>query len=473
MFAAVMAVLPMSTFALSKAHGAEPPAISFSRDVMAVLSKAGCNQGACHGNQNGKGGLRLSLRGEDPPTDFQRLTREAASRRLDPLHPEHSLLLLKPTGRVAHEGGVRFGEQSAEYAVLRDWIAAGMPGPSDEPRLVALAVQPAELIIVTDPAAGVQLQVTADFSDGATRDVTSWAVYESTHLNVSVTRSGLVRREQFGEATVLVRYLDQHAAVRLAFVPERADVTPAIPHAENYIDALVNQRLALLRIEPAPLCDDPVFVRRAFLDVLGRLPTADEARRFVTDTAPDKRARLVDHLLYRPEFADFWALKWSDVLRAEEKVLDAKGVDAFHGWIRDGLAAGKPHDQFVRELLTGAGSTYQNPAANFYRANRDPLTRGETAARLFLGTRLQCARCHNHPFDRWTQDDYYSWAAVFARIDYKIIENNRRDKLDTHEFQGEQIVEFVDKGEVENPRRHTQAAPRFLGDASASDLPPG
>jgi len=257
--------------------------------------------------------------------------------------------------------------------------------------------------------------------------------------------------------------LNKQLPVRLAFLPAQPDFAWQAPEARNYIDRLVFQQLRKLRMNPSPACDDTTFLRRAYLDAIGLLPTAAAARAFAADDSPDKRAAVIDDLLARPEFAEHWAMKWADVLRNEEKVLDAKGVDLFFGWIRDWIAAGKPMDEFARELVTGEGSTYENPPANFYRANRDPMTRGETAARLFLGVRLQCARCHNHPYDVWTQDDYYNWAAVFSRIDYQILANQRRDRLDKHEFNGEQVVTIKHEGEVTNARTGLDAEPRFLG----------
>ncbi|HXT59068.1 MAG TPA: DUF1549 and DUF1553 domain-containing protein, partial [Pirellulales bacterium] len=236
------------------------------------------------------------------------------------------------------------------------------------------------------------------------------------------------------------------------------------PQAANYVDQHVFAKLRSLRMNPSAPAGDGVFLRRAFLDVIGVLPTADEARAFAADSRPDKRARLIDELLERPEFADWWALKWSDLLRNEEKVLDEKGVQSFQHWIRRGIADGKPLDQFVRELIMARGSTYTSPAANFYRANRDPVTRAEAAAQLFLGVRLQCAKCHNHPFDRWTQGDYYRWAGFFARVQYKIVENRRRDINDGHEFDGEQIVWMADEGEVKDPRTSEAMEPCFLGE---------
>lgn len=440
---------------------AEEPSFA---DVMAVLSKAGCNMGVCHGNQNGKGGFKLSLRGQDPRLDWLTLSREQFARRADSLDPDRSLILLKPTAHVAHQGGRRFRPDSAEYRIVREWIAAGMPTePATAPALVRLEVTPLEQVAV-EPADRVQLSVAAVYADGRRRDVTSLAVYEAGNPSVSIDHDGLVRRESMGETTVLVRFLDRQTPVRLAFVPARPDFAFHAPEAVNYIDRHVFDKLRSLRMNPSELSSDTVFLRRAYLDALGILPTAEEARAFVADERPDKRSRLIDALLERPEFADWWALKWSDLLRNEEKVLDQKGVEAFHHWIRRSIADGKPLDQFVRELLTARGSTYANPPANFYRANRDPVTRAEAAAQLFLGVRLQCAKCHNHPFDRWTQSDYYRWAGFFARVQYKIVENRRQDQNDGHEFDGEQIVWMADQGEVKDPRTSEAMTPCFLGE---------
>jgi len=444
--------------------------VVFERDVMAVLSKAGCNLGACHGNLNGKGGFKLSLRGENPAADYAALLRQVDQRRVNLLEPEASLILQKPTGQVVHQGGLRFNRDSVEYRMLRGWIEAGAPAPSRSPRLTQIEVTPAEAVIV-EPAESVQLKVIAHFADGSRRDVTAVACYEPTNRNVTIEHDGLVQRQKPGQTTVLVRYLTQQLAVQLAFLPAREGVVWQAPPAANYIDGLNFEQLRKLSMNPSPVADDTTFLRRAFLDAIGLLPTAPEARAFLADRAPDKRERLIDDLVQRPEFAEHWALKWADVLRNEEKALDAKGVDLFFSWIRDWIATGKPMDEFARQLVTARGSTYENPPANFYRANRDPLTRGETAARLFLGVRLQCARCHNHPYDGWTQDDYYDWAAVFGRIDYQIVTNQRRDRLDKHEFNGEQVVLIKDEGEVENARTGGDAEPKFLGGYSPTMHP--
>jgi hypothetical protein len=448
--------------AASPAPGAEPATVSFRTDVMAVLSKAGCNMGVCHGNRNGKGGFKLSLRGDDPSADFAAITRDQSGRRANPVDPDQSLLLLKPTMQIPHEGGRRFRADAPEYAVLRRWIAAGMPAdPPTLPVLTELVVEPAEAFVM-EPDDRVQLRATAYFSDGTQRDVTREATYELSNQNARADHDGLVRREGPGEVAVLVRFLDRQTAARLAFVPARPDFVWNASAPTNLVDRHVFDKLWQLRIHPSAICEDSVFVRRAFLDLTGLLPTADEARRFVADPRPAKRARLIDELLERPAFADCWALKWSDLLRNEEKTLDRKGVQNFHEWIRLAIAQGKPLDQFVRELIAARGSTYSAPAANYWRALREPFQRAESTAQVFLGVRLQCARCHNHPFDRWTQDDYYCWSNLFARVDYRIIENRRRDTNDKHEFDGEQIVFMAREGDVNDPRTGKTAPPKFL-----------
>ncbi|MGE3314603.1 MAG: DUF1549 domain-containing protein, partial [Planctomycetaceae bacterium] len=440
--------------------------ISFNNDVMAVLSKAGCNRGVCHGNLNGKGGFKLSLRGEDPEFDFEALTRDQGGRRTNSLDPDRSLLLLKPTMQVPHEGGRRFQPEMPEYQILRNWIQAGMPADAlKTPKLQRIDVSPRERVLF-DPESEVKVTVTAEFSDGSKRDVTRLAVYEPDNTLVTVSDDGTVRKLGSGETTIIARYLDKQKPVRVAFVPARPDFVWSGPEPTNEIDKLVFAKLESLRIHPSPVATDAVFMRRAYLDLLGLIPTADEAKRFIDDKTPDKRARLVDSLLERPEYADAWAQKWSDLLRVEEKTLDRKGVRNFHAWIRQSIAGNKPLDQFARELLSARGSTYTNPPANYYRALRDPVSRAEATAQVFLGVRLQCAKCHSHPFDQWTQDDYYNWAAVFARVDYKILANRRRDTNDKHEFDGEQVVTAALKGDIKDPRTRESAKPKLLGDAN-------
>lgn len=438
--------------------------VRFDVEVMAVLSKAGCNAGACHGNLNGKGGFKLSLRGEDADWDYAALTRQAQGRRVNALDPESSLLLRKPTGLAVHEGGRRFDVGSHEYDILRRWIADGAARRRDDaPSVVELTAEPAESILV-EPATSTTIRARARFSDGTIRDVTRLAAFELSNPTIGeVDPSGAVRKLQDGETSVAVRFLQKQTTVRLAFVPARPGFRWADVQSNNYIDRHVFAKLQALRMNPSEVCDDTTFLRRAYLDIIGRLPDVADARAFLRDPSSDKRARLIDRLILRPEFADFWALKWADLLRNEEKTLDRKGVQAFHGWIRKCIADGKPLNEFARELIAGRGSTYAEPASNYYRALRDPFTRAEATAQLFLGIRVQCCKCHNHPFDQWTQNDYYQLAAFFPRVQYRIVENNRRDKFDKHEFDGEQIVWFDRKSQVVHPRTGEITEPRFLG----------
>jgi hypothetical protein len=469
MLRTILALLFLAAGAGS-ADAAEPAAVSFEREVMAVLSRAGCNAGACHGNLNGKGGMKLSLRGEDPDGDLATLTRDMLARRTDSNRPEQSLILLKATGAIPHEGGIRFTKGTPEYRILRDWIALGCPPDAPGgPRFERLTVSPSSQILVA-PADRFRVTAVAHFSDGSKRDVTPLIATEFTTTGIAqITASGEVVREELGETVLLVRYLGYVVPVRVVFLPDRPVPDLSSVPVHNEIDRLVLAQLKELRLKPAGLTPDHVFIRRAYLDTLGLLPTADETRAFLSDTRPDKRERLIDSLLARPEFAEYWAQKWSDLLRNEEKALDRKGVSVFYRWITSQIAADRPLNEFARDILAARGSTYANPPANFWRAIRDPLMRAESVAQVFLGVRVSCARCHNHPFDRWTMDDYYGFAAFFARIDYREIDNTRKDRLDKHEFIGEQIVLHKRDGEMISGRTKQAAAPRFLG-APTPDL---
>jgi hypothetical protein len=445
----------------SRLSAAEP--VSFRNDVMAVLSRAGCNAGACHGNLNGKGGFRLSLRGDDPDFDRAALTRDLLARRIDRLRPEESLLLKKPAGQLPHEGGVRFAADSVEYAVLKGWIAGGCrPDPDGLPTPVRLEVTPPTAILVA-PADRVTLTATAHFSDGTRRNVTPLVAYETSSIGVAAVRpSGEVVKEANGEVVVLVRYVGLQVPVRLSFLPARPVPDLSNVPVNNEIDRLVLAQLKELRLRPSDLCPDEVFLRRVYLDTCGLTPTADEVRRFLADRSPDRRTKLIDELLARPEFAAYWAQKWSDLLRNEEKALDKKGVQVFYRWIKSWLDEDKPLTDFAREVVAGRGNTYEHPPANFYRAVRDPYQRAESVAQVFLGLRVSCAKCHNHPFDRWTQDDYHRFVALFNRLDYRVLDNARKDNLDKHEFVGEQSVLAKHDGELPHPRGGT-ADPKFLG----------
>jgi len=446
------------------------PQVRFDIEVEAVLAKAGCNMGACHGNLNGKGGFRLSLRGQSPNDDYQWLMKEYSRRRLNLLEPAQSLILLKPISAVSHQGGTRFRTDSLEYSILSRWLKAGAPGPDEnEVKVTNLVVLP-EDSVVRAPRDSVQLQVMAQFSDGSTADVTSLAVYEPSNLVAEVSAGGLVHRLKDGESTIGVRFLNNQLAIRVAFMPRTSRKRIRFPETVNYVDELVFEKLRKLGIQPAELTNASEFIRRAFLDALGILPTGEEAKAFVDDSNLNKRAILIDSLLDRPEFSDRWALVWSDLLRNEEKVLDSQGVEVYHRWIRNSFEQRKPLDQFVRELIVATGSTYEVPTTNYWRANRTPDVRAETTARTFLGIRLQCAKCHNHPFDRWTQDDYYDWATLFSGIQYEEVGDNKRsDKFDKNEFVGEQIVKYAFQEEYTNARTKSPASPRFLGNATQAE----
>ncbi|MCA9008833.1 MAG: DUF1553 domain-containing protein [Planctomycetaceae bacterium] len=440
-----------------------PP--SFRADVMAILSKSGCNLGTCHGSANGKGGLKLSLRGQDPDIDFVTLTRQFSSRRVNVMVPAKSLLLQKPLMGVPHEGGRRFDEASAEYQTLKTWIEFGLPDdPADTPVVVGLEVSPT-LKTVEVGSEPVQISATAHFSDGTSRDVTNLCVFDSSSLDIHVSRDGKVAVDTIGLTTVTVRYLHVQHAIRLEVIPAWPDFEFRAPVSTGFIDELVFGQLRRLRINPSPVCDDAVFLRRAWLDATGQLPPPDIAREFMASTDHHKRAAMIDRLLSSEEFVDQQTMHWADLLRVEEKTLDATGLKEYHQWIRASIAEGKPLNRMAAELIEARGSTYKVPQANLYRALRSPEERGEAMAQLFLGVRLTCAKCHNHPFDRWTQDDYYGWSGLFARVDYEIVENKRRDKNDKHEFVGEQIVRIAETGEVRNPRTGQPAALRFLGDS--------
>jgi hypothetical protein len=440
------------------------PPVSYRVDVAAILSKAGCNMGACHGNINGKGGFRLSLRGDDPSADFLALTRDTLGRRVDRTRAAESLIVLKPTGRLPHEGGLRFEPGSVEARALLGWIEAGATDDrASAPRVVRLRAFP-EHRLNAFPGLTQQLAVTAEFSDGTRRDVTRQVAFDvNDPTKVSVGPDGLVASKGPGETTVAVRYLTGRAVSRLAFLPDRPGFVARPVPLDNPVDRHVFAKLNALKITPADPTPDLVFLRRAYLDAIGIPPTPEEARAFLADPDPARRSKVVDRLLTRPEFADFWALKWADLLRNEEKTMGDKGVWVFQRWLRDQIAADVPLDEFARRIVSAKGSTYLNPPASFYRTNRDPQTAAETVGQVFLGVRLQCARCHNHPFDVWTQDDYYGLAAYFGNVGRKILDPDRKDSFDKHEINGDVIIHLAGRPEMVQPRSGQMMQPKPPG----------
>ena len=394
---------------------------SFRNHVESVLAKAGCSSGACHGAQAGKNGFKLSLRGYDPEGDFNTITRQARGRRIVPSDPGRSLILTKPTAAVPHKGGLRFRVNSLEYRVLAEWIAAGTPPPkADDPRLERLEILPAASVL--KPEMNQQLVVLAHFNDGHTEDVTRWAKFTSTNESVAqVGDLGQVKVMGYGEGAITAWYLSRVVTATISS-PYPTPVPPEVfAKAErgNFIDELVLAKLASLSIPPSPPATDSEFVRRAHLDTIGVLPTADEARTFLSDPSPDKRDKLIESLLQRPEFVDYWAYKWSDLLLVNSEKLRPPAMWAYYTWIRNQVEANTSWDELARQVVTAKGSTLENGATNFFVLHQDAPDVTETTTVAFLGMSVNCARCHNHPLEKWTNNQYYAMANLFARVKLK------------------------------------------------------
>ena len=371
---------------------------NFRIHVESVLSKTGCNSGACHGALAGKNGFKLSLRGYDPEYDFQAITRQARGRRIVPSDPGRSLFLTKPSGAVPHKGGLRFDVDSKEYRVLSQWIATGQTPPqTDDPKLERLEILPASVVLLAD--ATQQLVVRAHFDDGHSEDVTRWVKFTATNESVAqVDETGSVSVTGHGEGNVVGWYLGSNTVATIAVPFESKVAAEVFTAAErrNLIDNHVLDKLQSLNIPPSRQCTDEVFIRRAFLDTIGMLPDAEETRTFLADKSPDKRNRLIDGLLARPEFVDFWAYKWSDLLLVTGARLRPKAVEIYYSWIRKQVAENAAWDDFARGVLLAKGSTFDNGAANFYSLHQDPQDMAETVSMAFLGMSIGCARCHDH-----------------------------------------------------------------------------
>jgi hypothetical protein len=457
----VLLLLVLSPGALRAADAPADRPVSFRTDVIAALSRAGCNSGACHGSPQGKNGFRLSLRGGDPDIDYSTLVREAGGRRVNLQSPEQSLFLLKGTGRVSHLGGAVFGRSDPAYRVLLQWVAEGCRDDKP-PALVKLEVLPDARRL--DPASpSEQIRVRAYLDDGSVRDVTELTVFTSSNPSVApVTPGGRVTFSHTGEAAILARYLTGISSARLSWVQPDARYVFRGPPAANFVDELVFARQKQLQLTPGAVCSDEVFLRRVFLDVIGTLPTPEEAVAFLDSKEPNKRAKLIDSLLEREEYAYFWALKWADVLRGSTTTISERGVHSFHRYLVRSMAEDKPMTRFARELLTGSGNTLNKPAANFYRVTRTPEEAAETAAQLFMGVRVQCAKCHNHPFESITQNDYYGLAAYFANVQFKGTQFGLDDE----------IVYVVPGRELQNPHTRKPQPPVAFG-TPAGVLSPG
>ena len=450
----------------------QPPSRDFRNQVRSVMTKTGCNSGSCHGAGAGQNFFKLSLRGYSPEADYRALTREGGGRRISRQEPSRSLLLLKPTLAVSHGGGRRLETDSLDYRILADWIAGGARGPSpDDPRIARLEVFPSQATL--RPGDQHRLAVRAFFSDGRTEDVTRWGKYASSDASVAkVGEDGRVEISGHGEATLSVWYLDRIASARVAVpFPDliREEVfREAVRH--NFIDDLVLEKLHRMRIPPSELCTDSEFLRRAYLDAAGILPSGEEAERFAADPDPRKRSRLVDSLLERSEFVDLWAYKWSDLLLVSSSKLSPAATRTFHGWIRQAVAENKPWDRFVTEIVTASGSNLANGAANYYLLHDEPTVLAENMTLTFMGISINCARCHNHPLDKWSQDDYYHLSSFFSRVGRK--NDVGYGFADNPNSLGETTIFTASRGEVIHPRLDRPLAPRPLeSEETIDDLP--
>ncbi len=451
------------TVAVQVTNGAKQHATQFENEVLVALSKQSCNSGACHGSPSGKGGFRLSLRAFDKQLDQLTLLREEFGRRINPLEPEKSLLLQKPLMKVGHGGGVQLHKQDPAYEVLRAWIAEGAKlDPPETARCVKLELYPATKRVLNRVASPTQQIVAiAHYADGTSRDMTHLVSYETSNTSVAeVNASGLVTSHGRGEAAILVRYLEHIESVPIMFVEDVAGFQWQAPTPNNFIDELVNAKLQQLQYLPSATADDSEFLRRVYLDVIGLLPSLEETKSFLADTNADKRKAVIDRLLERPEHAKFWALKWGDLLRMTGKNVGDEGVYKYSRWVEESIRENMPYDEFAKALVTASGSTLSNPPANFYRTATDTNDCVETISQVFLGARLQCAKCHNHPFERWTQDNYYGLGAFFNRIQRKKTQRP-----------GEMFVYTSTAGDVTQPRTGQVMKPWLpqVGDVEAKD----
>ena len=454
------ATIPVSV----KGAASDRPA-SFAREVLPVLTKAGCNQGACHGASLGRGGFRLSLLGFDPTFDYSQIVQSAEGRRVVVSDPERSILLLKPSLTMEHGGGERFKVNSPAYAALKRWLEDGAPEPAaSDPTVTSLEVWPAKRLMI--PGQTQQLLVTAIWSDGKREDVTATARFDSLNDAVAlVTLAGVVTAKNKGETHIMVRFCGQASVARITLPYRKRGDNPLSPRwsNNNFIDEKLSAKWRDLGLTPSPLCSDEEFFRRIHLDGIGTLPAPEAVRKFLADNDPHKREKAIDAVLARPEFVDFWAYKWGDLLRINRDAIEEKGMWSFHNWVRAALRDGKPVDEFVRDIVLAEGSTFTEGPANFYRIGRNPEEWAETVSQVFLGVRMQCAKCHHHPFEKWSQDDYYGMAAFFARLGTK---NSQEFGL----FGRESVVYVRPTGETTHPRKRMVVKPHPL-DGPESDDP--
>ena len=393
--------------------------VTFLRDVAPILNKTGCTSGPCHGAAKGKNGFKLSLRGYDPQYDYEALLYDLSGRRFNRADPGKSLMLAKPAQEIAHGGGLRFEKDSDYYKTIYNWIAQGVPfGDPSKDSVVEMKVEPKE-IFMTKPGETAAVKVVVRYQDGAIRDVTRETSVESNIPDVaSVDVKAAVKGERVGEATLLVRYAGKFSTIPVTVLNPKPGFAWKPLAQYNYIDQQIDTKLERLKIQPSLLADDAAFLRRVSLDLTGLLPPPEAVRAFVADPAPArvKRSKMIDRLIASPAYVDRWTVKWGDLLQSSRKYLGEKGAYEFQQWIRDSVASNKPYNKLVHELLTSRGSSYDDPAANFFRVTREAKPTMEKTTQLFLGVRMVCAQCHDHPFERWTQTQYYQMAAFFSAV---------------------------------------------------------
>ena len=441
---------------------AKPRPLNFTNDIAPILTKAGCNTGACHAKSGGgQRGFELSLLGFEPQEDYEHIVKEARGRRVFPSAPEQSLLVLKPANIVPHGGGKHLDPDSAEYKTLVRWISEGMRyGSEDDPVLESIDVQPKRMSMKVNSKQ--PLKVIAKYSDGSTRDVTHMALYEPNDKSMAeTTEEGLVETLDIpGNVAVMVRYSGLVSVFNVS-IPLGAPIE-ALPAEKNFIDQFVFANLKTIGVPPSPVCDDATFLRRVSLDIAGRLPTAEDTAAFLADKDPAKRDKKIDELLDTPDYADFFANKWTALLKNQrEDKADITANFAFHSWVRDGMLANKPYDEMVKQILAATGTIVENPAVAWYKRVKEPNEQLEDVAQLFLGVRMQCAQCHHHPFERWSQHDYYAFAAYFSRVGRK-----------PTAIAGEDLI-FHERGvaEYENKKTNVKVKPAALGEEPVEIAP--
>ena len=436
--------------------------ISFRMDIMPIFMKSNCNTGSCHGAARGKDGFRLSLFGFDPEGDHHRLTREMPGRRLNQAVPAESTFIEKAVGAVQHTGGKRIEPGGEMYQTLIRWIEAGSPNDdvAKLPKLVSVDLAPKQAVL-DGKGSSQRMTVLAKYSDGTDRDVTSLAVFlTNNESTAAVSQDGVVTAGDRGEAFVMVRFETFTVGSQFLVLPKGLKFDYPQEADANYIDGLVASKMKKLRMSPSALCDDETFLRRVYLDIIGTTPTVTEASAYLDSKAPDKRAKMIDELLGRKEFTELWVNKWAEILQIRSSVqVSYKAMFLYYNWLMEKISKNTPMDKMVQELLSANGGTFKNPATNFYQQTTDQLVLTESVAQVFMGMRIQCAQCHNHPFDRWTQDDYYGFSAFFSQIGRKGTDDYR-----------ETVVFNSQGGDTRHPVGGRVMPPKFLGDEAPNTV---